>query len=343
MKRRTALFLLCLILIGTAALSGCGSEPPRKRYQTAYLSFFDTVTTVIGYEPDEKTFREKAELIAREMETYDRLYDIYQEYPGLTNLCVINRSPGVVLKVDPKIIDLLLFAQRVDSFSGHRTDVTFGPVLRLWHEKREYGMSHPEEAALPERDMLETAAKHTGFQFLQIDPAAGTVCLTDPEASLDVGAIAKGYAVQKVCEALPEGYLISAGGNVAATGAKPDGSSWTVGIQDPDSGTEQYCCKVSISRGSVVTSGDYQRFYTVDGVRYHHIIDPETLFPSAYWRSVTIITEDSALGDALSTTLFLMNLEEGQALAASLGAEVMWIGLDGKTWYSPGFETYLTP
>ena len=334
--------VLLWLLIMVSALSGCAA-PVKQRYQAVNTALFDTVTTVLGYEPDEQTFRDRADMVFSELETYDRLYDIYHEYPGLINLCTINSHPGEEFQVDQKIIDLLLLAKEADQFSGHRTDAMFGAVLQLWHGKREWGMEHPDEAVLPNEGELQDKAEHTGFQFLEINPERKTVRLTDPQASLDVGALAKGFATQRVCEMLPEGYLISAGGNVSATGPKPDGSVWTVGIQDPDGNGSEYLYKVGIARGSVVTSGDYQRYYTVDGVQFHHIIDPETLYPGRNWRSVSIIAEDSGLGDALSTSLFLMNLEEGQRLIESLGAEAMWIAPDGTEYFSPGFKDYIIP
>ena len=170
-----------------------------------------------------------------------------------------------------------------------------------------------------------------------IDAEAGTVEITDPETRLDVGAVAKGYATEQVCKGLPEGYLVSVGGNVRATGPKPDGTPWVVGVQDPDGGTEDYLHTLYASGGSVVTSGDYQRYYYVDGVKYHHIIDPDTLFPADRWRSVTIVCEDSGLADALSTSLFTMTQAEGQALLDEFGAEAMWVAADGEVLYSPGF------
>lgn len=340
---RRKLTLAVLFLIMTLLLcTGCQARE-KKRYQASYLTLFDTVTTILGYEEDQDIFSAEAARIHDQMEAYDHLYDIYHEYPDLVNLCTVNRHPGETFTVDQRIIDLLKLAREADEFSGHRTNAMFGAVLRIWHEVREEGIEDPESARLPELSELEAAAGHTGFEYLEIDEAARTVRLTDPEASLDVGALAKGYAVQKVCETLPEGYLLSVGGNVVATGPKPDGSAWTVGVQDPDAAGEAYIHKLSISRGSVVTSGDYQRRYTVDGVQYHHIIDPETLFPGTKWRAVTVIAQDSGLADALSTSLFLMDQEEGQRLLDQTGSEAMWIGKDGTQAYSPGYKAYIKP
>ena len=149
----------------------------------------------------------------------------------------------------------------------------------------------------------------------------------------------RGYAVQRVCDEMPSGLLVSVGGNVCATGARPtDGSDWVVGVQDPDGSTDEYLLTVELSKGSIVSSGDYQRYYTVDGVRYSHIIDPETLYPPTYWRAVSILVDDSGVGDALSTALFCMDQADGQALLDEFGAKAVWIAMDGSLVFSPGFE-----
>jgi len=342
LKRKILLILTMALLLSGTAGSAPGRAEHRKRFQASYLELFDTVTSILGYEETEEEFARQAQRIHDEMETYDHLYDIYEEYPDLVNLCTVNRHPGETLTVDPKIMDLLLFAREADEFTGHRVDAAFGAVLKIWHEARENGINNPEEAYLPERTALEDAAKHTGFGYLELDPEKCTVRLTDAEASLDVGALAKGYATQRVSEGLPEGYLLSVGGNVTASGPKPDGSSWTIGVQDPNAPEgESYVQKLSITGGSVVTSGDYQRYYTVEGKRYAHIIDPETLFPADRWRAVTVIAADSGIADALSTALFLMSREEGQELLERFGAEAMWTGPDGEQLMSPGYSAYI--
>ena len=187
-------------------------------------------------------------------------------------------------------------------------------------------------------EQLQAAAEHISFDAVVIDEAASTVYISDPQARLDVGAIAKGWAVQQVAANAPKGLLISVGGNVCATGPKDStGTPWLVGIQDPNGG-DQYLHTIYVTSGSVVTSGDYQRAYAVDGKVYHHIIDSSTLMPSSYWRSVTIVCPDSGLADALSTALFLLPREEGQALLDRCGAEALWVDARGERFYSPGFE-----
>ena len=178
------------------------------------------------------------------------------------------------------------------------------------------------------------------FDAVIIDENASTVYISDPETRLDVGAVAKGWSAQRAAEHAPEGLLISVGGNICATGPKTEGGDpWVVGIQNPDGG--DYLHTVCVTGGSVVTSGDYQRTYLVDGEYYHHIIDPETLMPSRYWRSVTVVCADSGIADALSTALFLMPQEEGQALLTRYNAEAMWVDADGGEFFSPGFRELL--
>lgn len=336
LTKLTAILMIPLIIL----LPG-GCSAALNRYQSGFLDLFDTVTSVTGYAENEAAFQREMQKFYDGMKRYHQLYDIYHEYEDMVNLCTLNAHAGETLTVDQEIIDLLLFGREVSVFSGARTDASLGSVLNLWHEAREAGIHDPEKAFLPDPQALREAALHTGFDKIEINAEKRTVRFTDPELRLDVGALAKGYAVQRVGETMETGYLISVGGNVYATGPKADGSSWTIGIQNPDGDGDSYLNKVYLRSGSVVTSGDYQRYYIADGKVYHHIIDPETLFPSTRWRAVTVIVPDSGLADALSTSLFLMTREEGQALLDRFGAEAMWMSREGDILFSSGFENYL--
>ena len=112
-------------------------------------------------------------------------------------------------------------------------------------------------------------------------------------------------------------------------GTKPDGSLWRVGVQDPNN-LSGHLGIVSVGEMAVVTSGSYQRYFEQDGRLYHHIIDPDTLYPGKLWRAVTVVCPDSGLADALSTALFLLPLEEGKSLVESCGAEAFWVSLTGE-------------
>ena len=332
--------LLASILLLSLILSGCAGaqETQPKQYTATFLTLFDTVTTVIGRADSQEAFEKTAQAVHDQLLVYHQLFDIYNDYDGISNLKTVNDQAGIApVKVDSRIIQLLQDCKRYYDATGGRVNVAMGSVLQLWHEARSDGIDDPANACLPDTDALAEAAKHTDIHNIVIDEAASTVFLSDPDMRLDVGAIAKGWAAQQVVKESPKGLLISVGGNVCATGAKDStGTPWVVGIQNPDGG--DYLHTIYVTEGSVVTSGDYQRAYLVDGRVYHHIIDPDTLYPSTYWRSVTVICDDSALADALSTALFLLPQEEGQQLLNQLNAEAMWVNAQGERFYSPGFQ-----
>jgi thiamine biosynthesis lipoprotein len=226
-------------------------------------------------------------------------------------------------------------------------NVAMGSVLRIWHKYRTEGIEDEENAALPPTDQLKEAAKHTDINKVIIDERNSTVFLEDPEMSLDVGAVAKGYAVEQVSQiAMKNGFdsgLISVGGNVRAIGDKGvNRQPWNLGIQNPDLESSETTIQiVYVKDSSLVTSGDYERYYTVNGKNYHHIIDPVTLFPSEYFKSVSIICRDSGIADALSTSVFIMPFEKGLSLIDSLPeTAAMWVMKDGEIRKSKDFDKY---
>lgn len=338
--------LLCILLLCAILFSGCSQITvpvldQQQQYNATFLDLFDTVTTIVGKANSEAEFSEKTQTIHDELLYYHQLFDIYHSYDGINNLKTVNASAGKSpIKVDQIIIDLLLDCKRYYSETDGKVNAAMGSVLQLWHEARNDSIDDPMNAYLPEKEALLQAAQHTNFDDVIIDEAACTVYISDPALQLDVGAIAKGWATQRVADTAPKGLLISVGGNVCATGAKDNrGTPWVVGIQNPDGG--DYLHTIYVKSGCVVTSGDYQRYFVVDGIPYHHIIDPVTLQPGTYWRSVTIICEDSGLADALSTALFLIPQSQGQALLDKFGAKAMWVDKDGTITYSPGFEAII--
>ena len=341
-RRLAAIFTTLVLLF---SLAGCAANTQPKRYEQVFFDVFDTVTTVILYDTSENSANEHFDELHTQLQEYHRLYDIYHTYDGLNNLATVNEQAGKApVAVDARILDLIDYSKEMDVLTGGRMNIAMGRVLDLWLQYREAGLSDPDHATLPPMVELETANADANPENIVIDRAAGTLYLVDEKTQLDVGAIGKGYAGQQITEAMRESgvtsMLLSIGGNVCSIGTRADGTAWQVGIQDPYS--DSTLCAVQVSGQSVVTSGTYERFYTVDGKRYHHIIDPETLLPSTYYDSVTVISEDSALADALTTGLFCLPLAQGQALVASLdGVEALWVLPDGTTAQSEGFSDYL--
>lgn len=342
-KRIIAILISIIILAG---LTACG-QPEKKRYEGEFLQLFDTATRIIGYAEEEDVFRSYVQQIHDELEVYHQLYDIYNDYEGINNIKTINDNAGIrPVEVDRRIIDLLLFGKDAYEMSEGRMNVAMGAVLRIWHNYREEGIDDPEQAKIPPVELLRAAAEHVDITDMVIDEDRGTVYLRDPEMSLDVGGIAKGYAVEQVSKNIMEqGFtdgLISVGGNVRSFGYKGDDKQlWSIGVQNPEQG-ESDLYTVQITDRSLVTSGDYIRYYTVDGKRFHHIIDTETLMPSEYFKAVTIICKDSGMADALSTMIFNTPFDEGIQYIENLpDAEAVWIFTDGSRKYSSGFEALI--
>lgn len=339
-KKIAAVIIIMIMIFNSTACSG----QEKKRYEAEFVLIFDTVTQIVGYSESRGEFTRQAQLIHDTLKEYHQLYDIYNNYDGINNLKTINDQAGKApVIVDQRIIDMLLFSKEVYDLSDGKVNAAFGAVLKIWHDYREEGIESPEKAELPPIDLLIKSSKHTDISKMIIDEENSTVFLTDPAMSLDVGSIAKGYAVEEVSKiALKNGFtsgLISVGGNVRSIGIKEDtGTPWKVGIQNPMGQEGDNISHVNLSNASLVTSGIYERYYIVDGRNYHHIIDPDTLFPAEYFASVSILCSDSGLADALSTSLFNMPFEQGQALIESLpDTEAIWVFLDGKIKYSTNY------
>ena len=309
-----------------------------------YFSFFDTVSYVYSYAGDsEADFTENCDEVAAILEDYHHLFDIYYEYSGINNLRTINLGAGgEPVEVDQRLIDFLLYAKELYTLTGGEMNIMMGAVLRPWHDSRSAASDDPQNARIPTMDELTEANAHTDISLLEIDDENNTVRISDPLASIDVGALGKGYATEMAAKRLQElgvtSYVLNIGGNIRIVGTKPDGSGWRTGVKDPQD-PDLYAIYINLANTSCVTSGVYERFFTVDGVRYHHIIDKDTLMPSEYFTSLTVITEDSGLADALSTALFSMSYEDGVKLVESLdGVEVLWIYSDGEMKMTEGFK-----
>lgn len=301
---------------------------------------FDTVFYYQEYNADTDAAKAHFDTAVSLFSHYNQLFDIYNDYDGINNIKTINDHAGVApVKVDGDIIELLQEAQKFYELSEHEFDITIGSLLQVWHTYREEGMSLNEQGQkgkVPSVEELQQAAVHKGWDKVEIDQDSSTVYISDPDVSLDVGGIAKGFAVEKIAEALEKEkdigtVTINAGGNNRTINSKPDGSSWNVRIQNPDGGSKMVIVSADGST-SFVTSGDYERFYVAeDGKSYHHIIDPNTLFPADRYRSVSVITKDSGAADCLTTSLFTLSIDDGMKLLSEYekesgnSADAIWI------------------
>lgn len=349
-KLVSILCCLSLLLISLASCKKDDDTPRVKEPETQYTivwDLFDTKSIIYSYKGDsEAEFKSNCKDVETLLREYHKLFDIYYKYSGINNLKTVNDNAGVApVEVDEKLIDFLLYAKEIYTLTGGMTNVAMGSVLKLWHDCREDASDedHPVYR-IPSSEALAEASEHCSIDDLIIDKEAGTVYLADPDMRLDVGALGKGYATEKAAQLLisrgVSSYVLNIGGNIRIIGEKVTGEGWVTGITNPDkSSDESIFTKINIKNTSLVTSGNYERFYTVDGVNYHHIIDPDTLMPANYFSSISIIAQNSALADALSTALFCMTYEEGLALVNSIGGiEVIWVDLEYNVKHTSGIS-----
>lgn len=335
------ILLILTVVAVTAGLCSCGNGQDTKNTRVLY-EYFDTVTEITAFGETNEEFDRITDEIENILKEYHRLADIYNEYSGANNLCTVNKKAGKEpVAVSEKLLDLMEYGKEVYSLTGGETNIAFGAVTKLWHDAAEDGNR------LPEENELKEAAKHCNIEDIVIDREKGTLFLRDEKMSVDMGAVAKGYACEMAARYLENegktGYALNLGGNLRVTGKKANGEFWTAGIQNPDLLSDQaYINVVYLKLPALVTSGSYMRYFTVDGRAYHHIIDPDTLYPKNDFKSVSVLCGNSALADVLSTALFNMSLEEGKNLIKSLeNVYVLWVDKDGKTYYSEGFEEYI--
>jgi len=322
---------ILLFLITLTALVTLFSCNERKKYSTEIWGYFDTVTEVSGYFDSEEEFERAVECVKGVMRQYNELLDPYGD-SELVNLKSVNESQGQEITVSRELFDFLLFFKSADSETHGACSMGIGRISFFWKE------IIASDKPLPDKTALAEEGKHIGTEYITLDPEALTVRLENG-VMIDPGAVAKGWVGEKIKEALSKeglgSLIVNMGGHVIAIGEKHDGKAWTVGIRNPKGGS---FTTVGVKDRSVVTSGVYERGRKIDGVLYHHIISPKTLSPVSHNASVTVICEDSALADALSTALFVTTTEDGLEILKDFpDVAALWIYPDGSFFKTDNF------
>ncbi len=348
------LLTICLTII---LLSGC--QPQYKLYTYSFIGPFDTVSEYMSYAKSQDEFNKQCQYVEKQLTYYDHLFDKYTTYDNINNIATINQNAGKnEIKVEDPLIDLLSLSIERNQKISSKVNIGFGSVIDIWHEYREKAQQNNGIGKIPSNKQLQEANQHTQIENIHIDKIKKTVYIDDKHMTIDVGAVAKGYAIELIKDELIgkgiDNFLLSGGGNVVSHGERKiekDGelylkecrNQYCVGIESPKDGnySQNDYEAILIAHGkSIVTSGDYQRFYKDQkGVKYHHLISPDTLFPAIYFRSVSVVCEDSGVADFLSSALFLTEYEEGLKLVESLeGVEAIWLLDDGKIRMSSGLK-----
>jgi len=338
----SALLALCMLLC-----TGCAPKP-LTRFTHSFVGTFDTFIVLTGYAQDQETFDRAAQLCESEFRRYHELFTPYNHSKNVENIFNLNEKAWKApVQVSGEMMELLSFCKAQAEISPV-VNPAMGRVLNLWHTARSDAEFDPYNAAIPAVEDLLAANEHTDLKDLILDPEAMTVFFADEKLRLELGAIAKGFAAQKVAEAVAKiipVFSLNAGGNIV-TGQSPDGKGWKVGIQHPDkdiiSDDDTYLCTLQAENCAIVTSGDYQRNFWAEGQLWHHLIDPETLMPATHCRAVTVIAPASALADWLSTAAFVLPYEEARKLVEDSGAQALWYLPNGSVEMTEGFEKLLT-
>ena len=341
MKKRTISSILIFVLSFSFLFSCSKSEK-----QTAEsFQYFDTYSTLTVY-CDEQEFLKYSQEFKSTLKKYHELFDIYNNYEGITNLKSLNeQAKKAPVNVSDELFNALAYSKELCSLTKGKFNPALGAITSIWHEVRSTANDLNESISFPSKEAISAALSHTDPEALILDSTDKTVFFKDAELLLDLGGIAKGYVAsllsKRLIELGCESFLLNLGGNVIAQGTRYDGSPWSIGIENPfDDKSLGFNEPLALSNSTLVTSGSYQRFFKYNDKVYSHIIDTETGYPSDRFSSVSVLapSDSSGLADALSTALFCMSYEDGLSLIEKTdGVSALWVFNDGSYKASPDF------
>lgn len=326
-KKKKILILLLILSIFSIFLSACSNE---QELPSAKKSRFlmDTLVQMQAHGENAE------EAVEESMERIKELENLMSKTLEISEIYQINNNPGERIEIsdDTKLVleNSLHYAEITDG----KFDPTIGVLVDLW------GIG-TEDARVPSDSEIENALKNIGYQKLNIYDNQAEI---EEGVKLDLGGIAKGYAADEVKEITEKHNVNSAfinlGGNVLVIGNKVDGSKWKVGIQDPRQGRGSVMAIIEASDKTIVTSGNYERYFEEDGKVYHHILDPDTGYPAdTNLLSVSIVSDNSFDADALSTSVYILGLEKGMKFIENMEeVEVMFITNELEVYLSSGLK-----
>ncbi|WP_125154687.1 FAD:protein FMN transferase [Clostridium rectalis] len=329
MKKKFVCFLV-VILIFSLLLSSCKTKEEPVISKENYL--LGTIVQLKVYGKNAESASNKA---------MDIISDIDNKMsPSKANseISNINKNAGKsFVKVSDDTFIVIKKALEYSKLSSGYFDITIGPLVNLW------GIG-TDKAIVPSVNEINKKKSFINYNDIILDDKSKSVKLKKVNESIDLGGIAKGYTADKVKECLlKEGIktaFINLGGNIVTVGNKSDNSLWSIGIQDPLKTRGEYFSVVKVSEKSIVSSGNYERFFIKDGKKYHHILDPKTGYPSENGLiATTIISDKSIDGDAISTSTYILGLEKGLKLVESLeGVEAIFVTSDKKVYITSGLK-----
>ena len=327
---------LILILISILGQGPLAAPPPLVHHRAQRFTTEVDLTTLFG-RPDAATVDAAFAQVLAEL---DRIDALVSEWRPDTVVSRINREAGgAPVAVPEELFDLLQRARGLAELTEGAFDPTFATLAHLWRLQPAADFRPPAAAA------VTALLPAVGYAHLELDAKAHTARLSDARTRIGLGAIAKGYAVERAVALLRAAgvtdFCLRIGGELYCAGRKAPGAPWTVGVRDPRA-AEALVATLPIADAAFTTSGDYERFADFEGVRYHHILDLRTGFPARGVRSVTILARNPTEADALSTGVFVLGVEKGLALVERLpAAEAVVVDDAGAVHVSRGLRDAL--
>lgn len=331
-----------------------------EKHTYVYWDVLDTISTIQVYLTEDQDSDYYENWIHEQLLSYHQLFDAYHTYDGVNNVCTVNEQAGrEAVVVEEPLYDLVRFCVDQMEATRSRTNIAFGSVTAIWKQFMSEASAEQALAAsenrepvylFPEESVLSEASRHTEIGQILLDEAQHSIYLSDPDMRLDVGAAAKGFICEHLAQDMQaagiDSACISLGGNVKVIGqyrGSEDRTYFTSAITNPSDSTQYLDFKLKLDdQTCVVTSGNYERFVDIDGVRYCHLVDPDTLYPAQGMSSVTILCTDSTLADYLSTALFTVDIETGKEILSHYdGVEAFWITDTYEVTYTDGFMDYV--
>ena len=329
------LIISLLLSLGLLLTVSCSSHKPSSYQKSkALMDTFVTITVVA----DSKDTAEKA--IEDAFAVIGKYGDLVNFFSDKSDVSAINRNAGIrEVRVSPETLDTIEKAVYVSEKSGGAFDPTIGPEIKLWDFLNKIKPSDIE---------IRKNLSLVNYKNIVIDKEKSTVFLKKKDMLLDLGGIAKGYAADLAVQALKQkgtsAGLVAIAGDINSFGLKPDKKTWIVGIKNPrqKSTDDEIIARLPLSNKGISTSGDYERYFFINGQRFHHLLVPSTGYPAYTCRSVSVVSDEAAMNDGFSTALFILGPEKGLELAKKMGIDAVIIDIAGAVHTTPDLQKVLT-
>lgn len=329
-KRRLLVAVLALLAILLVVLAG--PMPKKRLFKESRTSMYTLVSITVLASSQEKA----GIAIDAAYQELERLGRLLNFYAADSELSTINKNAAIrPVPVSPDTLEIIQAAVYAGEQTEGGFDVTVGPIVKLWDFKTN---TVPSAASIAESLPL------VGYKNITVDSAASTVFLGKPGVQIDLGGIIKGFAADKAVQILKKhgigDGIVAVAGDIRIFGRQLDGRPWHVGIQNPrqENDDAELLATVDLDEVGISTSGDYQRYFIQDGIRYHHLLNPTTGYPENLCRSVTVIAPTATLTDSFSTGIFILGPERGLAVLEKLGMEGVIVDRQGEVLMTKGIR-----